>query len=841
MSLGVCIPDLIAQGKIPKDKAREAQRMYEQLLARFDHQMGDEAAKAMATQKTVEAMKRAFLQKKRQALLQVAAQERMLTNAREHYAGGRYRDGPLRGDALLAHLVRDERAPYANVEYRWRNVKQTALATMYDLLAKHRANIVGQVREKSELTDVLRELFGRDTGNLNARELADGWRGAAEYLRRRFNAAGGAIGKLEDWGLPHSHDPLRVGSVSKEQWIGEVGPALDRTRMVDNDTGLPMSDDRLTEVLGEVYDTIVSDGWNKRSPGAAGQSSMGNRRAEHRFLHFKSADDWMAYNERFGTATPLDAMMGHVEYMSRDIALMEILGPNPAATIRWMKDSMAKDVNTIGSLADRMGLRAGEVSIDRVFDQITGMNNIPVNRRIALIGSTIRNWQSSTKLGGAVIASFSDAATQGLTRNFNGLSATSTLTDMLKTLNPLDPADREFARRSGIIGDEFTGKVIAGGRAHMDELFGGQLAGQSRFDRGLERANEMSRRLADGVLTASGLNAWTVAGREAMYREFAGTITDFAGKAFDELPDPFANFLRRYGMDAVAWDGIRSAERISHKGMEWIDPSAIGDEALRDRLMEGILTEMDFAVPTGGLAQSAMVNQFARGTLLGELVRTGFQFKMFPITVMSMHAQRLMARANLSRRASYGAAFLGATTIMGAVSFATSEMLKGKDPQSALDWSFWYRAMLKGGGLGLYGDVIQNGTSEYGQSLGDITAGPAFSTLDNIATFIKAATVGTGKGKDNHPGKGIGKATANLLKRDVPGSSLWYLRLAYERLLVDTVGQWADPEYAESYSRIAKRAEQEGSGLWWTPGSSAPERSPDIGAVVAAPPPESVQ
>ncbi|KEZ00158.1 hypothetical protein AI27_11150 [Sphingomonas sp. BHC-A] len=831
MSLSVCIPDLIEQGKIPKSKAREAQRMYEELLARYDHQMGDDAAKAMATQKTVEAMERAFLQKKRQALLQVAAQDRLMTNARERYAGGQFKDGPLRGDAMLANLVRDERAPYANVEYRWRNVKQTALATMYDLLAKHRANIIGQVREKSDLTDVLRELFGADTGNLNARELADGWRGAAEYLRRRFNAAGGAIGKLEDWGLPHSHDPMRVGSVSKDQWISEVGPALERSRMIDNDTGLPMNDKRLTETLGEVYDTIVSDGWNKKSPGAGGQSSMGNRRAEHRFLHFKSADDWMAYNDRFGTATPLDAMMGHVEYMSRDIAMMEILGPNPAATVRWMKDSIAKDVHTIGRLADRMGLRAGEVSIDRVFNEITGVNNIPVNRRIALVGSTIRNWQSSTKLGGAVISSLSDAATQALTRHYNGLSATSTLTDMLKAMNPFDPADREFARRASIIGDEFTGKVIAGGRAHMDELFGGQLAGASLFDRGLEKANEMSRRLADGVLTASGLNAWTVAGREAMYREFAGTITDYAGKAFDDLPPPFANFLRRYGMDAASWDKIRAADRVSHKGMEWIDPSAISDEALRDRLMEGILTEMDFAVPTGGLAQKAMIGRFSRGDLFGEIVRTGFQFKMFPVTVMSMHAQRLMSRSNLSRKASYGAAFLGATTLMGATSFALSEMLKGKDPQSALGWDFWYRAMLKGGGLGLYGDVIQNGTNEYGQSWKDITAGPAWSTGDNLSALGRAAW----------KGKGVGKATANLLKREVPGSSLWYLRLAYERLLVDTVGEWADPEYKDSYKRIAKRAEQEGSGLWWAPGASAPDRGPEINALLMEPPPESAQ
>jgi hypothetical protein len=35
-------------------------------------------------------------------------------------------------------------------------------------------------------------------------------------------------------------------------------------------------------------------------------------------------------------------MMGHIDGMSRDIALMEILGPNPAATVRWLKDMVIK-------------------------------------------------------------------------------------------------------------------------------------------------------------------------------------------------------------------------------------------------------------------------------------------------------------------------------------------------------------------------------------------------------------------------------------------------------------------------------------------------------------------
>lgn len=821
MSLGVCVPDLIAQGKIPQSKAKAAQDMYDRLLRQYDHHMGSAAAEGMATQQVVKALEMQVLQKKRVALLQVKAQASMLENARAHYANGKFADGPINGKALMAHIVRDERAPYANVEYRSHNIKQTALGMMYDLLARHRRDVTGRIRNKSDLIDVVHELFGKDSGSLNARELAQSWRAASEYLRQRFNAAGGMIGKLESWGVPQSHDAYRVGAVTKDAWISDLidGDMLDRGRMIDDETGLPFSTERLRDMLGDVYETIVSEGWSKLTPGQAGQKMMANRRSEHRFLHFRDADTWLAYNEKYGAAEPLDAMLGHIDGMSRDIAMMEIMGPNPTATARWMQDQITKDAATKGTIADRMSARAAVYGIDALMRELSGQGSRVVNQRLALIGSTLRNWQTGTKLGSATLSSFSDVGTAALTRSFNGLDAMGTLADYMRMLNPADPADREFARRAGIIGDEFTGRAVGVGRVHMDELFGGRLAdGGGGVDRALQSANEMSRRLADANLKLSGLNAWTMAGREAIFREFSAAITSHADVEFGALPPQFQRFFTRYGMGAREWDVIRHGPRINHKGMEWINPSDVADSAVRDRLMEAILTESDFAVPTSGLKARALVNAKERGTWLGEVIRTGFQFKAFPITVMMLHGGRLLARSDLSKKASYAAAFLGATTLTGAVGYQLAEISKGKDPRAMGDWNFIYRSMLKGGGLGLFGDVIENGLSEYGQDVGDITKGPAWGTAQNLADLGKAL-VPRRADDGTWEQKGVGRATANLLKREVPGSSLWYLRAAYERLLVDTVAQWSDDDYADSYARMEARAEKEHGGYWWTPGA----------------------
>ena len=47
--------------------------------------------------------------------------------------------------------------------------------------------------------------------------------------------------------------------------------------------------------------------------------------------------------EKYGEANPFDTMMGHITNMSKEIAQMEILGPNPSATLEYLKLKIRKD------------------------------------------------------------------------------------------------------------------------------------------------------------------------------------------------------------------------------------------------------------------------------------------------------------------------------------------------------------------------------------------------------------------------------------------------------------------------------------------------------------------
>lgn len=838
MSLGVCIPDLIERGKIGEKHAGEVRALYDELLMQHEGRMSREAAEALATQQTLAAWEKGLKQGRREKLLQLKRQMAMLDEARTGYRGANA-DGPVSGKAMAAFLGWDSRARYSNVEYRERAIRGEALGQLYDLLAKHRANLLGNVRHKSDLTDVVRELFGADSGNLNARELADAWRGASEALRQRFNAAGGAIGKREDWGLPQSHDALRVGSVTPEAWIGEVRPMLDRGKMLDERTALPLTDQQLDTMLRDVYENIVSEGWIGRQPGAGGRKMLANRRAEQRVLHFADADAWITYNDKFGQASPWDAMMGHVRGMSRDIALMEILGPNPAATVRWMKDVAIKDAAVRGTNEDRRAATKAGDTIDRLYGVITGEADQVGSETLAQLGSAVRHWQGATKLGSAVISSFSDVGTAALTRKFNGLArmtglaGTAHLGDMARQLNPLDPTARRTIRRAGFVGDEFAGRTVSAGRLVLDDLSGGRLADdwsvRGTVRNGAKLVNEFSRRLADGTLRVSGLNAWTQAGREAMAKEFAANFAERADTAFHDLPVAFRGFFERYGMGSREWDALRTTKPDKAGGYDTIWPAMLDDKAIGTRVMEAMLTEIDFAVPTGGLRQRAIVSGYKRGTIMGELVRTGFQFKMFPVTVMVMHGMRMLDQPSNWHAARYGIGFLTATTLMGMLSLQLSELAKGRDPIALRDEEGNFRkevvwkSMLKGGGLGVFGDVVNSSTNQYGQDVGDLTAGPGFGTVQNVADLAWGRKAKDGEGNEVRV-----HDVARFLKRETPGGSIWYLRAGWERLVLDQLGEWQHESYADSYERLNRRAREDGTAYWMPPGARGPVRAPNL-------------
>ncbi|HEL5345955.1 TPA: hypothetical protein UOJ01_004577, partial [Stenotrophomonas maltophilia] len=145
------------------------------------------------------------------------------------------------------------------------------------------------------------------------------------------------------------------------------------------------------------------------------------------------------------------------------------------------------------------------------------------------------------------------------------------------------------------------------------------------------------------------------------------------------------------------------------------DPTTLRQNAAT-RLLGVVLEETDMAVIEPGARERAlMMSGLQRGTWKGELARSVFLFKSFPIAMLTRHLQRGWSMPTGTGRAAYLATLIASTTVMGAMSMQVSEVLTGRDPRKMTDGRFWVAAMLKGGSLGLYGDFLFSDTTRYGQ------------------------------------------------------------------------------------------------------------------------------
>jgi hypothetical protein len=338
--------------------------------------------------------------------------------------------------------------------------------------------------------------------------------------------------------MPQVHNMLAVRSSSFNEWrdflMGDDSREglLDRGKMTDEETGFPMTPQRLELALRSVYDAIISDGWNDRRAGAfAGSGKVANRHADARFLIFKDADSWLTYAQKFGRplsalsrkmdpgAAIYDAMIGHVHGMSRDIALMERLGPNPSATIRWLKDSVQKEAH----LPKHPGKKridqasASSVRLDNLYKELTGGFEVE-HPKLAQTMASIRSWESASKLGSAFLSSMGDVATQFVTRRFNGLPAMRVAADYVGGLKPTSAADRAHAARQHYIAESAIRTMGAYNRWTGEAMTG-----------------EIPARLSNAVMHLSLLDKWTDEGRRLFNKQVWAAITDNSMKSWDTL------------------------------------------------------------------------------------------------------------------------------------------------------------------------------------------------------------------------------------------------------------------------------------------------------------------
>lgn len=659
--------------------------------------------------------------------------------------------------------------------------------------------------------DLALEVFAQGkggTGNAEARAGAKAWLEVTEALRQRFNAAGGDVGRLDYGYLPQAHDQVQVLKTGRDAWAQKTLPLLDRSRYLRED-GARMSDAEVLDVLRGAWETISSDGANKRAPGAfTGNGARANRGSASREIHFRDGEAYLQYQREFGVGSMYDAMIGHLGGMARDIGLVERYGPNPASQMRLQLD--------LAQRADGGVKRVFGSTADAYWNLISGTTGTPANARLAQLGQHARNIETFGKLQGAVLSSITDLGTYAVTTGFNKLS----YWDAMRNLATAGGKDaRQFMDGHGLIAESMVSDL---------NRWAGENVAQS-----------WSGRISNSTMRLSLMNLWTDTLRRAFQLTHMAGVGRMAKKAWGQLDGYDQWRLQSKGITADDWEVIRAAAPDQYRGQDMITPDGIyatGHERAGEVVAKylGMLSdESEVAVLNPDIATRAMTSAgLQSGTVTGELARSVMQFKSFPIAMISRHWRRMLDTPQglegapvLANRWAYSGALMVSLTALGAIAFQTKQLVAGKDPVDMTTEKFWVRALAQGGGLGFVGDMLLSDTTEdRGQldTLGKALLGPGFGTMADLWELTKGNVDEMNAGKETH----AGAEAFRFARSHLPLVNLWYAKAALDHAGLQAMQESLSPGYM---GRMRGKAMKDwGQQYWWAPGDGMPQRAPSF-------------
>jgi hypothetical protein len=914
MSIRNCIESAVKQNAMSREQADEVMAIYDRFLKQHRLAYGDAEAQRRAQVDTAELLDAEAAQRRRAALLQAKTAETLHTEMFRHTnARGEIDPAQFRW-MILEHNGQTADGPRTgSVMGRYKALIGAAHSKFEEGLHEFRTSwFAGKRMNKARLDNVVREAFGQDTGDGAAKGIAKAWGDLAEDLRQRYNEMGGAIGKREKWGMPQRHDVSKMREVGEDRWVEETFGMLDREKMSNHLTGKPMTDDELVDSLRYVYKSVTTNGWahNDATMVAKGRGSLVRQHAESRFLIFKDADTWLGYQRKFGEGDIFATMMGHINVMSRDIAAMTILGPNPNATLQWMKQLVDKEAAAAANgeaarfprrseflgrklnpedYANRMNAWA-----DNMWEHYTGSVNVPSSAVWADRMGTVRNAVTSVSLQGSIISALgTDPIMQKIARMYAGVAydrgnSAFGLDLIGRLIRQRGTEPRRDAVRAGLIFDSAMNVMRE------------EVSGVSAFG-----GQEWSRYLTDRTLTLNGLSPLTQTEKHAFGLDLMGTYSDHQQSRLGDVEKYAQRTLRRYGFDEADWAliGLSKQHDLSPTGegsfilrpseIAQITPeqvrAAMADQAKRDlieaagermltpdemkifkgeappktpepegratipsdppdvkvarymrdlgeRYHEMILQETQRAVPEPGLGvRSFMLGKSQPGTWVGERLRSEAMFKSFGASVWMLHVTQVfrdMSQYGKPGTALYAGAALGALTIGGAINMHLRSIRDGRDPESMASPDFWLRAMAAGGGWGIFGDFVLADTNRMGGSWAGTFAGPVVGRAENLWNL----TAGNMRQLATDKNTNFGAELTKFGRQNVPLVNHPLTSMAWQRIFMDNLQQRIDPQAHRAFRRQEDLARQKGSGFYWGPGKSAPDRGPTFGRMFTPPP-----
>lgn len=807
MSVRNCLDKLSKSGKITRAQADAADALWRRYQNKFSLDMPAAQADAAAALQAAREMLATSRVKKNSVALQVQRQTAAEQSAQSHPWG------PAAGG--MAILTRDiYRTGVANVDTRQQTLREILFSRFNAGIEAYKSTAAGLKQDTAGIRNMVAEIFGVDTGDATAKAAAAGFKDATEWGAKFVQSAGKIFEENENWRLPQfwSSDRVRrfgMGAEFKRDVINAVQSG--GLKVFDKERLMFASDPaRISDLVDKAARDIITEA------GAAPAFSK-----EMRTFHFEGGRDgfnaFMALQDKYGAGQDIfSTVTGHLSAMSREGALVDVLGPQHAVTA----DLLAKNARQweaqgrpgAGRLprpARMMGMESAG-AIERTYSVLSGRANGVDSAMWGGVLGSARSLMAASSLGSATIAAtIGDSVTALLAARYNGMEGGKVLGRAIETIFAENPHMQEDAARLLVTGHAVSDHAVSTVR-YADQQF----------------TPELIKKVSDFVIRSSGLNAWTEGIKKAFSMEMLGYLARSSGTALKDLDAPLKSFMDRYKISAAEWDRLRALPQMDVRGAKYFDSSkAASDEGIR-KLYEGVLQERALAVLEPDARVRGVITQGAQGgTFIGEVARTLTMFQSFSMTMVMTHMTALAIKDGVTgNRAMNNALFYVAHILAGAAIVQARQILQGKDPIDMLHHpKFWWQAAAQGGGLGFYGDLVSGVTGAADRSVAGKFSGPIGGFVDDAAKFGNAVV-------QQQPGA-IGKGV-ELAKHIVPGSNLWFSRLATDRLIFDQIHRAVDPTYSQSFARREQAAQKQyGQGFWWRQGATTPERAPNPSAV----------
>jgi hypothetical protein len=686
-------------------------------------------------------------------------------------------------------------------------VRHEMMGNLMDAIHATEPRFLGLLENPHAIRDFTREAMGEKTGNEIAAKGAKAYLDQMEATRLRMNAAGADIGKLDYSWLPQPHDVGSIARAGMEKWVSDIKPKLNTERYIKAD-GTPMNDAELTDFLGKAWETLSSEGRNKMIPGQSG--SAGSRAARfddaHRAIHFKDAQSHLEYLSEYGRGSMLQAIHGHVNQMAKSIGMMEQLGANPNSTFRLLKDTAEK-------MDNKSGASESSATLDMVWDTLNGTASSPVDANLAAAFQGIRNFTSAVKLQGVMIGSITDAPLHALAAKYNGMPLGETMSNTLKAFGG---NTTEAATRLGLATEAIAGEMQ---QWHADNL-----------------AQGWTSKLANTTMKLTLVEAWTHSLRRGFGLTLSSTLEKMRQTDWADLSTHDLNRMKAAGVLESDWKIWQMAKAEEVNGHSLLTKNGIRDiEGLDDstknqataKLLGFIDQEAHIAVLSPDLMTRASVTQGTRaGTWGGEITRSAMLFKSFLIAIIQKHLRRIESIETAGGKTAYSVAMMTGLTMFGALALQLGDVISGKDPRDMTTPKFWAAAFMKGGGLGIMGDIFytgMGGQNQGGQPNWTSLMGPVFGT------GFDALNVTLGNLGQELQGKKTNAAAeiVRFTKQNTPLINLWYLRAVIDHAFMHDLQETVSPGYlGRMRASLQKDWHQD---YWWEPGAKFNDvRSPDF-------------